>query len=141
VVPIEWRAAPNRRGTPGGSCRRLRKHPGCTGLQREFHGLMYDRLHEPGGLEKMTEFYIGLQPYGTPEQVFDKTKSFCDLVGADGYVGVFRYGGMPPEVAERSIRLFAAEVMPELKALPAAGIVSNTSGPELPSGFHAARTN
>jgi alkanesulfonate monooxygenase SsuD/methylene tetrahydromethanopterin reductase-like flavin-dependent oxidoreductase (luciferase family) len=83
----------------------------------EFHGLMYDRLHEPGGVEKMTEFYIGLQPFGTPEQVLEKTKAFCDLVGADGYIGVFRYGGMPADVAERSMRLFAAEVMPELQAL------------------------
>jgi alkanesulfonate monooxygenase SsuD/methylene tetrahydromethanopterin reductase-like flavin-dependent oxidoreductase (luciferase family) len=83
----------------------------------EFHGQMYDRLNEPGGLEKMTEFYIGLQPFGTPEQVYDKVKAFCDLVGADGYTGVFRFGGMPPEEAERSMRLFAAEVMPELQAL------------------------
>ena len=72
-------------------------------------------------MEKMTEFYIGLQPFGTPEQVFEKTKAFCDLVGADGYIGVFRFGGMPADVAERSMRLFAAEVMPELQALaPAA---------------------
>ena len=78
---------------------------------------MYDRLNEPGGLERMTEFYIGLQPFGTPEQVYEKVTSFCDLVGADGYVGVFRFGGMPADVAERSMRLFAAEVMPELKAL------------------------
>ena len=83
----------------------------------EFHGQMYDRLNEPGGLEKMTEFYIGLQPFGTPEQVYEKVTSFCDLVGADGYVGVFRFGGMPADVAERSMRLFAAEVMPELQAL------------------------
>jgi len=83
----------------------------------EFHGQMYDRLNEPGGQEKMTEFYIGLQPFGTPEQVYDKVTSFCDLVGADGYVGVFRFGGMPADVAERSMRLFAAEVMPELQAL------------------------
>jgi hypothetical protein len=87
----------------------------------EFHGLMYDRLHEPGGLERMTDFYIGLQPWGTPEQVYEKTKAFCDLIGADSFVGVFRYGGMPADVAEKSIRLFAREVMPELKALaPAA---------------------
>ena len=78
---------------------------------------MYDRLTAPGGAEKMTEFYIGLQPFGTPEQVYDKVKAFCDLVGADGYTGVFRFGGMPPEEAERSMRLFAAEVMPELQAL------------------------
>ena len=92
----------------------------------EFHGLMYDRLNEPGGMEKMTDFYVGLQPLGTPEQVYEKTKSFCDLVGADGYIGVFRYGGMPADVAERSMRLFAAEVMPELQALARRSTASNT---------------
>jgi alkanesulfonate monooxygenase SsuD/methylene tetrahydromethanopterin reductase-like flavin-dependent oxidoreductase (luciferase family) len=81
----------------------------------EFHGLMYDRLMSPGGQEKMTEFYIGLQPWGTPEQVYDKVVSFCDLIGADAFIAVFRYGGMPAETAERSMRLFAREVMPELK--------------------------
>jgi alkanesulfonate monooxygenase SsuD/methylene tetrahydromethanopterin reductase-like flavin-dependent oxidoreductase (luciferase family) len=83
----------------------------------EFHGTMYDRLTAPGGAEKMTEFYIGLQPWGTPDQVLEKTKSFCDLLGADTFTGVFRYGGMPADVAEKSIRLFAREVMPELQRL------------------------
>lgn len=83
----------------------------------EFHGQMYDRLVAPGGQEKMTEFYIGLQPWGTPEQVFEKTRTFCDLVGGDSYIGVFRYGGMPPAEAEKSMRLFAKEVMPELKKI------------------------
>ena len=78
---------------------------------------MYDRLTAPGGEEKMTEFYIGLQPWGTPEQVFEKVRTFCDLVGGDGYVGVFRYGGMPPAEAEKSMRLFAKEVLPELKKI------------------------
>jgi alkanesulfonate monooxygenase SsuD/methylene tetrahydromethanopterin reductase-like flavin-dependent oxidoreductase (luciferase family) len=81
----------------------------------EFHGLMYDRLNAPGGAEKMTEFYIGLQPWGTPEMVYDKIRSFADLIGSDSFVGVFRFGGMAPADAERSMRLFAAEVMPELK--------------------------
>lgn len=87
----------------------------------EFHGLMYDHLNAPGGAEKMTEFYLGLQPWGTPEQVYDKITSFGDLVGGDSYVGVFRFAGMPPEEAERSMRLFARDVMPELlRVSPAA---------------------
>lgn len=81
----------------------------------EFHGLMYDRLTEPGGPEKMTEFYIGLQPWGTPEQVYEKVRKFADLVGSDSFIGVFRYGGMPLDEGEASMRLFAREVMPELK--------------------------
>jgi alkanesulfonate monooxygenase SsuD/methylene tetrahydromethanopterin reductase-like flavin-dependent oxidoreductase (luciferase family) len=81
----------------------------------EFHGQMYDRLTSPGGAQKMADFYVGLQPWGTPEQVYDKVASFSDLVGADSFIGVFRFGGMPPEEAERSMRLFAAEVLPELQ--------------------------
>lgn len=83
----------------------------------EFHGLMYDRLTRPGGLEKMTEFYVGLQPWGTPQQVYEKIVSFGDLVGADGYVGVFRYGGMTRADGEANMRLFARDVLPELKKL------------------------
>jgi hypothetical protein len=78
---------------------------------------MYDRLNEPGGVEKMTEFYIGLQPWGTPEQVTEKISKFTDLVHGDSFIGVFRFGGMPLDVAEPSMRLFAEEVKPALQAL------------------------
>jgi alkanesulfonate monooxygenase SsuD/methylene tetrahydromethanopterin reductase-like flavin-dependent oxidoreductase (luciferase family) len=84
----------------------------------EFHALMYDRLTAPGGMEKMTDFYVNLHAWGTPEQVLDKIVSFADLVASDSVVGVFRYGGMPPQEAERNMRTFAGEVMPALKALP-----------------------
>ncbi len=80
----------------------------------EFHGLMYDRLNAPGGKQKMTDFYADLQPWGTPDQVLDKITGFCQLTGADNFVGVFRYGGMPQGEAEASMRLFAAGVLPEL---------------------------
>lgn len=87
----------------------------------EFHGQMYDRLTAPGGVEKMTDFYVGLQPWGTPEQVLEKITAFGDLVGGDSFIGVFRFGGMPPDDAERSMRLFAREVLPELQRVaPAA---------------------
>jgi alkanesulfonate monooxygenase SsuD/methylene tetrahydromethanopterin reductase-like flavin-dependent oxidoreductase (luciferase family) len=87
----------------------------------EFHGLMYDRLNAPGGLEKMTEFYIGLQPWGSPEGVAEKIRSFCDMTRSDSFIGVFRFGGMPLEVGEASMRLFAEKVMPELKDLAPVG--------------------
>ncbi len=35
--------------------------------------------------------------------------------GAEAYTGIFSYGGMPYDMAEANIRLFASEVMPELK--------------------------
>jgi hypothetical protein len=41
--------------------------------------------------------------------------------GANSFVGVFSYAGMPPAEAERNLTLFAKAVMPELKRLPAFG--------------------
>ncbi|MGQ0482444.1 MAG: LLM class flavin-dependent oxidoreductase [Pseudonocardia sp.] len=83
----------------------------------EFHSLMYDRLNAPNGLQRMTDFYIGLQPWGTPEQVVEKIKAFCEMTGSNTFVGNFRFGGMSGEDAERSMRLFAKEVAPALRQL------------------------
>jgi alkanesulfonate monooxygenase SsuD/methylene tetrahydromethanopterin reductase-like flavin-dependent oxidoreductase (luciferase family) len=94
----------------------------------EFHGQMYDRLTSPGGMEKMTDFYVNLQPWGTPEQVYEKITTFCDLTGADSFVGCFRYAAMPLDVAEGNMRLFAQEVMPELQKL--APVYDRVSFPE-----------
>ena len=44
-------------------------------------------------------------------------QSVSDKVGADHFTGVFSYAGMPIEDAEKSLRLFASDVMPELKKL------------------------
>ncbi len=83
----------------------------------EHHGLMYDRLMAPGGMEAMTDFFVGLQLWGTPEQVVEKIVHLQDRTFMDGYMGVFSFAGMPPEEADRNMKLFAAKVMPELKAL------------------------
>jgi alkanesulfonate monooxygenase SsuD/methylene tetrahydromethanopterin reductase-like flavin-dependent oxidoreductase (luciferase family) len=83
----------------------------------EFHGEMYDRLTAPGGAERMVDFFVDLQVWGTPEQVYEKILTIQDNTHCDGYMGVFSYSGMPPEEAERSATLFAREVMPELKNL------------------------
>ncbi|MGA1052352.1 MAG: hypothetical protein ACO3WU_08655, partial [Ilumatobacteraceae bacterium] len=66
------------------------------------------------------EFFLGIQVWGTPDQVVDKIVTIQDNTHADAYMGVFSYAGMPIDEAERSMRLFAARVMPELQALPSA---------------------
>ena len=38
-----------------------------------------------------------------------------EKVGLNHFIAVFSYGGMPPELAEKNMRLFAAEVMPVLQ--------------------------
>jgi alkanesulfonate monooxygenase SsuD/methylene tetrahydromethanopterin reductase-like flavin-dependent oxidoreductase (luciferase family) len=73
----------------------------------------------PGGTDVMTEFFTGLQIHGTPaechEQILDRVKR----TGAEAFVGIFSYAGLPYEDAEKSMRLFARTVMPELqKVIP-----------------------
>ena len=83
----------------------------------EFHGEMYDRLNAPGGMQKMMDFYVDLQIWGTPDQVFDKVQTMRANTLADGFMAVCSYGGMPHDEANRNMQQFAKDVMPELKKL------------------------
>jgi len=77
---------------------------------------MQAAINQPGGVDAMVEFFLGLQIWGTPEQCFQKITTCTDRCGAETFTGVFSYGDMPFDYAERSMRLFAKEVMPALKA-------------------------
>ena len=83
----------------------------------EFHAKMYEGLMAPGGMEKYTNAYVDLQAWGTPDQVVEKISNISRLIGSDSFIGVFRYAGMPLTEAEESMRLFANEVMPDLRKL------------------------
>ncbi len=83
----------------------------------EFHGEMYDRLTAPGGAERMSDFFINLQVWGTPQQVYDRIVTIQDNTHGDHFMGVFSYAGMPHDEADRNMKLFAREVMPELQRL------------------------
>ncbi len=57
------------------------------------------------------------QAYGTPDQVFEKLKEVQAKTSAEEFVLNVRFGAMPIEQAERSMRLFAKEVLPRLHEL------------------------
>ncbi|MEU9888881.1 LLM class flavin-dependent oxidoreductase [Sphaerisporangium sp. NPDC051011] len=57
------------------------------------------------------------QAWGTPDQVFEKLKHIQASTSAEEFVLNFRFGTMDAEKAERSMRLFAAEVLPRLHDL------------------------
>ena len=67
------------------------------------------------GADDMTELFLSLQIYGTPDQCGKRILDFAQRIGADGFMGVFSYGQMPREEAERNLRLFAREVLPTLQ--------------------------
>jgi len=70
------------------------------------------------GLEAATDAYVAPQAgIGTPEQVVENFRLRREVIGPTSIMATFMYGAMPYDVAKRSIRLFASEVMPELRKL------------------------
>jgi hypothetical protein len=87
----------------------------------EAYKLVQDRVSAPGGADVMVDFFLSLQVYGTPEQCYEKVVANLARARGEAFSGVFSYGGMPYAEAEASLRLFAAEVKPELqKRIPLA---------------------
>jgi alkanesulfonate monooxygenase SsuD/methylene tetrahydromethanopterin reductase-like flavin-dependent oxidoreductase (luciferase family) len=64
--------------------------------------------------ESQIRDFVNLMPYGTPEQVIEKTREIDKYLDLGCLITHFRFGNMPYEMAERSMRLFVDEVMPEL---------------------------
>jgi alkanesulfonate monooxygenase SsuD/methylene tetrahydromethanopterin reductase-like flavin-dependent oxidoreductase (luciferase family) len=92
----------------------------------EYYAKMTEKIHTYGD-DKVIDFFVDLQVWGTPEQCYDKILDVRRRVGNDHFVGVFSYAGMPAAEAERNMRLFATDVMPALQRLehePASAVPS-----------------
>src|SRR5205823_4374606 len=85
----------------------------------EYYGKMSEKIAQYG-TDKVIEYFMNLQVWGTPEQCYEKILDVRGRVGNDTFVGVFSYAGMDYGEAERNMRLFARTVTPELKKLPPA---------------------
>ena len=97
----------------------------------EYYAKMNEKLAVYGD-EKAIEFFVNLQVFGTPEQVYDKIMAIHRQTNNSAYVGVFSFAGMPHEEAARNMRMFAATVMPELRKFEAgAAIDRSTPLPDL----------
>jgi alkanesulfonate monooxygenase SsuD/methylene tetrahydromethanopterin reductase-like flavin-dependent oxidoreductase (luciferase family) len=81
----------------------------------ESYGSAVDLLRHIG-LEKMCDLYLSVQAWGTPEQVLERLRARVDAIGDYDLTACFRYAGLPYEAAERSMRTFAAEVLPVLQS-------------------------
>ena len=67
--------------------------------------------------------FYNSHPWGTPAQTIARATELANTFGTNELMFVFKYGDMPMDEAERSMRLFAKEVMPALKALNPQAIV------------------
>jgi len=69
------------------------------------------------GLETMAEMYASVNTYGTPAEIVAKIQGQRDVLGCDvDVLAIMKYGGMTDAEAAASMRLFAGEVMPALRA-------------------------
>ena len=89
----------------------------------EYYGKMADKIHTYGAAT-VTDYFVDLQVWGTPEQCVARIADIHRRVGNSHFVGVFSYAGMPPAEAERNMRLFARAVMPELRKIESAAAVA-----------------
>jgi alkanesulfonate monooxygenase SsuD/methylene tetrahydromethanopterin reductase-like flavin-dependent oxidoreductase (luciferase family) len=72
------------------------------------------QLFKQVGLEPAARTYCSVNTYGTPDQILEKLRWRRGLIGEFELNMISSYGGMSLETAEASLRLFAAEVLPEL---------------------------
>jgi alkanesulfonate monooxygenase SsuD/methylene tetrahydromethanopterin reductase-like flavin-dependent oxidoreductase (luciferase family) len=89
-----------------------------------FHALPgYEHYAQTSDLLKENDVNFGKafmseHVFGTPEECVAKITRINDLLGPSEFVCVFKFGSMTGEDAERSLRLFAREALPEVKKLP-----------------------
>lgn len=82
----------------------------------ESYKAMQEALAQMGA-DGMAAFYKDLQVWGTPEQCLEKVVDLQAKTGCTHTSYAFGYAGMPYETANRSMELFASEVLPELQKL------------------------
>ena len=58
------------------------------------------------------------QPIGTPDEIIEKIRALQWNISLEKAVIHMFYGGMPRGKAEKSLRLFAEKVLPEVQAMP-----------------------
>ena len=66
--------------------------------------------------------YLQNNVWGTPAQCLEKLEKINNMMGADDFVAVFSYGGMPVDKAEASMRLFADKVLPKVQSFAPADV-------------------
>lgn len=89
-------------------------HKDIKGYER--YQMMNEMLSGDKGASYRKSWAAG-HPWGTPEQVIEQVKQRATEFGASEITFIFAYGGMPIEKAQKSMRLFAKEVLPEIKKI------------------------
>jgi alkanesulfonate monooxygenase SsuD/methylene tetrahydromethanopterin reductase-like flavin-dependent oxidoreductase (luciferase family) len=68
------------------------------------------------GLDAAAQGFVEINTYGTPQQILDKMDARRKAIGDFDLTIQVSYGGLGGEQAEKSMRLFAQQVLPELRS-------------------------
>ena len=68
-----------------------------------------------GGLSGATDGFMQAAMWGTPDRILRALESRRKIIGDFELNAAFRFGGIPYDLAERGLNLFAKEVLPVLK--------------------------
>jgi alkanesulfonate monooxygenase SsuD/methylene tetrahydromethanopterin reductase-like flavin-dependent oxidoreductase (luciferase family) len=72
-------------------------------------------MAKESGRDGVVEAFMRAAVWGTPDRILREIEARRDAVGEFELCTCFRFGGTPYELAERSLRLYAREVLPVLK--------------------------
>ncbi|MBI2963109.1 MAG: LLM class flavin-dependent oxidoreductase [Deltaproteobacteria bacterium] len=73
-------------------------------------------LLRQAGQEAATDAFVEAQSWGTPRQILDKLERRRETIGDFELNAITSFAGLPFADAEASLRLFAREVLPEIRA-------------------------
>ena len=68
------------------------------------------------GLEGAVEGFMKAASWGTPDKILRGLEERRELLGEFEWNVSFRFGGIPYDIAERSLKLFSEEVLPVIKS-------------------------
>jgi len=81
----------------------------------ESYGSSVDMLRAIG-LDKLCDMYLAVNVWGTPDQIVERLRARRAGIGDHDLTCCFRYAGLPYDDAEASMRLFARDALPTLRA-------------------------
>ena len=92
-------------------------NPGYEGIQG-YEEYLVRQTADIGTADASFAARRATQPIGTPDEIIEKIRALQWNMSLEKAVIHMFYGGMPREKAEKSLRLFAEKVLPEVHAMP-----------------------
>jgi len=89
----------------------------------EYYGKFAESIAKTG-VDGAVEYFMNLQTWGTPDECYETIVRNVERIGAEAYVGIFSFAGMPWAEAERNLACFAGEVMPRLQSKAITGNIA-----------------